>query len=311
MDVSVILSTYNGEKYIVALLDSLLNQSYKIDELLISDDCSNDRTVKIVLDYIRIHNLENSWQIKANKKNLGWKVNFRNLFLAANGKYIFPCDQDDIWESDKIESMISVMEKHEEIQVLATNYIAFSQDGDEKELNQKNNTLDDFSLIKISDFKKGFYITRPGCVFCVRRDMKYYIEVYFFDDCPHDAFFWRIACLTGELFVLNHVTIRYRRHNGTVTGNDKKPNFERKKYIVHYYNETMDMLKKISIDRNIEGENVYSEFLKMDKWAKLRMGIFFDKKRSNILKLLFYIDCYQDRFSYFKDVFYTFSGENK
>ena len=60
--ISVAMTTYNGSKYIIKQLDSLKNQSRKIDELVICDDCSTDNTVELVNDYIKSNNLE-GWNI--------------------------------------------------------------------------------------------------------------------------------------------------------------------------------------------------------------------------------------------------------
>ena len=60
--ISVAMTTYNGSNYIIKQLDSLKNQSRKIDELVICDDCSTDNTVELVNEYIKSNNLE-GWNI--------------------------------------------------------------------------------------------------------------------------------------------------------------------------------------------------------------------------------------------------------
>ena len=67
MTVSVVMSSYNGEKYIREQLESLLMQTRKIDEVIIADDCSSDNTVAIVEDFIRKNNLKSNWRIIINK----------------------------------------------------------------------------------------------------------------------------------------------------------------------------------------------------------------------------------------------------
>lgn len=74
--ISVAMTTYNGSKYIIKQLDSLKNQSRKIDELVICDDCSTDNTVELVNDYIKSNNLE-GWNIYSNENNLGFINNFK------------------------------------------------------------------------------------------------------------------------------------------------------------------------------------------------------------------------------------------
>lgn len=101
--VSVVLCTYNGEKFIREQLDSILNQTYPVDELIIQDDGSNDDTLDIIREYQKKYS-----QIKlyCNESPLGFNYNFSTAFRKASGDYIASCDQDDIWRKDKIEVLI-------------------------------------------------------------------------------------------------------------------------------------------------------------------------------------------------------------
>lgn len=63
MTISVLMSTYNGEKYIIEQMDSLYNQTRRPDEVIISDDCSIDNTVQTAEKYIRAHGLEGQWRV--------------------------------------------------------------------------------------------------------------------------------------------------------------------------------------------------------------------------------------------------------
>ena len=96
MKISVVMTTYNGEKYIKEQLTSLKNQTRVPDEVLIFDDCSTDNTVTIVRNFI-IENPSGNYRLFENKKNKGWRRNFMEGFADAQGDIIFPCDQDDIW----------------------------------------------------------------------------------------------------------------------------------------------------------------------------------------------------------------------
>lgn len=72
MKISIVVCTYNGMSYLEEQLDSLRLQIRKPDEVLISDDNSNDGTVEYVKSYINKYNLDN-WLIRVNKPNLGWR----------------------------------------------------------------------------------------------------------------------------------------------------------------------------------------------------------------------------------------------
>lgn len=104
MKTSVVLSAYNGEKFIEEQLDSIRVQTVPVDEVIIMDDCSTDNTVNICKDFISKYNLSN-WYIEVNIQNKGFVQNFYDGFQKASGDIIFVCDQDDKWRSNKVERM--------------------------------------------------------------------------------------------------------------------------------------------------------------------------------------------------------------
>lgn len=105
--VCVVLSTYNGEKYIREQIDSVLAQSYSNIELLVRDDGSRDATVDIVEEYCNRHN--NVRMYKGD--NLGVTLSFYDLLknVPEDAEYIALCDQDDVWFVDKIEAAIKAI----------------------------------------------------------------------------------------------------------------------------------------------------------------------------------------------------------
>lgn len=102
--VSIVMATYNGQHFVAAQIDSLLQQTYSPIEIVICDDCSTDNTFAIISDYAAKHS-----QIKVykNEQNLGFRKNFEKAMRQCNGEFIAPCDQDDIWELDKIELLVN------------------------------------------------------------------------------------------------------------------------------------------------------------------------------------------------------------
>ena len=113
MYLSVVISTYNGSKYILEQLDSIRNQTRRADEVMIIDDCSTDDTVEKINNFLKKYNL-NNWKIVKNVENKGWKRNFMEGIWRSNGDLIFPCDQDDIWMPDKLQLMEAIMVEHPE-----------------------------------------------------------------------------------------------------------------------------------------------------------------------------------------------------
>lgn len=102
--VSVVICTYNGERFLREQLDSLLAQTYPLLEFIVSDDHSADLTVAILEEYAK---KDSRFRIFINEKNLGPNKNFERAIELANGKFIAICDQDDYWAPEKISSMMS------------------------------------------------------------------------------------------------------------------------------------------------------------------------------------------------------------
>ena len=104
--VSVVLSAYNGATYLAAQLDSIFSQTYTNIEVIAVDDGSTDATMQILHQYASIHP---NMQVHQNEQNLGYIKNFEKGMGLANGYFISPCDQDDVWDTDKIRLMVEAI----------------------------------------------------------------------------------------------------------------------------------------------------------------------------------------------------------
>ena len=104
--ISIILSSYNGEKYIDEQLDSLVNQSYKNIEIIVVDDCSTDTTLALIKEFELEHEFITLYE---GNKNLGYVKNFERGVRLAKGEYIAFCDQDDYWLPNKLELLIKAI----------------------------------------------------------------------------------------------------------------------------------------------------------------------------------------------------------
>lgn len=112
--VSVIVLTYNHEKYIRQALDSILMQ--KVDfkyEILVGDDCSTDETPSILLEYQNKY--PDIFCARLRQKNIGATKNAYELHMDAKGKYIANLDGDDYWtDEDKLFLQVSFLESNNE-----------------------------------------------------------------------------------------------------------------------------------------------------------------------------------------------------
>src|SRR6187402_1340706 len=101
--VSVVLCTYNGISFIDDQLNSILNQTFKNLEIIIADDCSSDGTFEKLQSY---KEKDSRIKLYRNETNLGYNMNFSKACAFSTGAYIAIADQDDVWETGKIENML-------------------------------------------------------------------------------------------------------------------------------------------------------------------------------------------------------------
>ncbi|WP_270346135.1 glycosyltransferase [Enterococcus thailandicus] len=210
--VSIIMPTYNGEKNIIEQLDSLKAQSYPIHEVIMKDDGSTDKTVQIIQNYINKYSLK-GWRIEKNQINLGWRDNFFEGLNSATGELIFPSDQDDIWEKNKIKNMVQVFKKHPRANVVISDYDELIEDGGISYpcSKRKINHVKDNQIIFT---KKNVYLNRPGWVYGIRKSFMDEINLYKETAITpvHDITMWSTAVLTDSLYYLNQVTGTWRKH---------------------------------------------------------------------------------------------------
>lgn len=222
--VSVVITTYNGSKYVEEQLDSIRDQSRSADEVLILDDKSFDRTQELIKSYISKNGLS-TWRLIENETNVGWRENFKNGFDLCTGDYILPCDQDDIWHLDKIERMLDAFKRNASIDLLTTNYRLFTSEDAQVEIyyrNGGNRMSDDGSVVAVPFDAQWCYIKRPGCSYCFTREFYEKIKEQWNTRFAHDAQLYRMAHLRGGLYQLNSVLFDYRRHGDNTTSNADK-----------------------------------------------------------------------------------------
>ncbi len=119
MKISVALCTYNGEKYLHEQLNSILNQTLKVNEIIVCDDQSTDNTIAILEEYSKKN--EGLFKIFKNEINLRSVKNFEKAISLCTNEIIFLSDQDDIWHLEKVKHFIEYFKNNPKIDVVASN----------------------------------------------------------------------------------------------------------------------------------------------------------------------------------------------
>jgi glycosyltransferase involved in cell wall biosynthesis len=108
-NVDILLSTYNGEKYLPEQLESVALQDYSDWKLIIRDDGSTDKTIQIIEQFKQKYS-NRVTVIKDNKGNLGYSKSFLELMRQSAANYIMFCDQDDYWYPNKISTLLAALQ---------------------------------------------------------------------------------------------------------------------------------------------------------------------------------------------------------
>lgn len=216
MKTSVILATFNGEKFLKKQLDSILNQTEQVDEILVFDDRSNDDTINILKDYRNMYGIISIFQ---NEKQLGFALNFWQGLRIANYDIIIFSDQDDIWLPDKVKIIKNAFSKNKDLFSLNTAYELIDSN-DNKIKNYKNKKFRNNDKLTKIDFKKFIKSPRyPGMSMAINRELKDILiqenENYVY---AHDWYVNQKAASMGKMFFLNTITTQYRQHSDNAYG---------------------------------------------------------------------------------------------
>lgn len=219
--ITILLGTYNGEKYIKAQLDSILNQTFKSFKIIIQDDCSTDGTLSILKEYER--NYPNIIQVKVNKKNTGSpKHNFLDMLINYKDDYIMLCDQDDVWNIDKIEITINEMKKLEKKYGTKKPILVHT---DLTVVDEKLNIVhESFKKQMKANYKKTklnniiIQNTLTGCTAMINRALSQLITKEPNYCVMHDWWLVIIASAFGVVSGLHCQTILYRQHGDNEVG---------------------------------------------------------------------------------------------
>lgn len=310
MKTSVVLATYNGEKYIEEQLKTILNQTLKVDEVLIYDDCSKDSTQCIVERFIKDNNLCN-WHFKVNENNLGYENNFNKLMYDSTGDLVFLCDQDDIWKIDKVEKTVSFFENNKDVDLLCTDN-DFLNTLNSKKIKEIKNMKFNNKIELLNANKKNFHIGRPGCDMIVRREFLMEIKNYWVDKWAQDDFLWRFAYLKGTIALYHFCGITRRLHENNTArkeGITKYRTIEGRSN--HLFNDlcNLESALKYFEDNNNDNKKVERVLKKNIKARKIRIKML--RKRNIFLWMLmfFYIGTYPRKKGFILDLIVILKGK--
>ena len=276
----ILLSTYNGEKYIKQQLDSLHSQTYKKFKIIVRDDKSTDNTLEIL----------KSFDIKLvdSNQNLGAKKSFASLLEYAvqnsNAKYFIFCDQDDIWEKDKIEKTLKKMEEMEN-EFCNMPLLVHT---DLKVVDEKLNTLSP-SMWKYQNINPSsnslnkllIQNTITGCTMIINRKLARKCLNIASKAIMHDWWIGLVASTFGKIGYLDYSSIMYRQHGKNDTGTQK--------YSFKYILKKIQEINEINLNKNIFQAKAFLDIFEdeLDNKTKEMLLDFTNIKEKTYVKRVF------------------------
>jgi len=125
--ISVIMSVYNGEKYLAKAIESILNQTFRDFEFIIINDGSTDNSLNIIKKYAK---LDKRVVLMNNKKNIGLTISLNKCLKIAKGEYIARMDADDISLPERFQIQYDFLEKNKNIFLVGTGAIKIDENGE-------------------------------------------------------------------------------------------------------------------------------------------------------------------------------------
>jgi len=222
--ISAVVATYQGERYLAEQLRSMFAQRVALDEIIVTDDCSSDRTLAIAEAVCAVSPVP--MHILRGEKNIGIGRNFERGLRAAQGDIVFLADQDDVWRQDKVERMVTEFSKRPELLLLFTNANLVGDQGD-----SLHRTL--FASLRIGGTERSR--VRNGSAFdaLLRRNVATGATIAMRRSAItralpipsgwlHDEWIAMIAAVSGQIDFLDEALTDYRQHDGNVIGSKRE-----------------------------------------------------------------------------------------
>lgn len=202
--VSIVLPSFNGERYIRESIESVINQTFTDWELIIVDDCSTDATLHIAEEYA---SKEERIKVVHNKENQKLPESLNIGFRYAAGRYLTWTSDDNMYLSRALEEMNQYLDDHEEVPMVCTGMLFMNEDMQfVKEFIPYNSVQ-----MRVQDTVGACFMYRRE----VLADVGEYSREFF---CVEDYEYWmRILIRYNSIGYIPHIFYLYRRHKNSLT----------------------------------------------------------------------------------------------
>ena len=226
MKVSICMITYNHEKYISQAIDSVLTQKTNFDfQLIIGEDCSQDKTREIVINYQKKY--PQIIRLLLANKNQGMMANWIKTLQVAKSQYLAVLEGDDYWtDRYKLQKQVDFLDKHPDYSLCFHPVEAFYQDQSDKTylIPSKTENFNFKSLLQQNFIAACSVMYRHGIV----KEIPDWFLSLNIGDWPYHL----LHAFQGEIGFINQAMARYRRHSNSYCSQPKVKNFQN---IIEFY----------------------------------------------------------------------------
>jgi glycosyltransferase involved in cell wall biosynthesis len=227
MRLSIALGTYNGAAYLKEQLESFAAQTRPPDEVVISDDQSTDNTTRLIEEFAATADFP--VRLSVNESNLGIAKNFEKAISLCRGDVILLSDQDDVWHSDKLESVEQIFEARPQLSLVFSNaelvdetlkpfpetlFDRLDFNGRNQRLVKSGRTLDmQLRVNRICGFTVAFRANFKELILPISGD----------GPLIHDGWIVLLIAAAGEIDFINRPLVKYRQHSRQQCGLGIRP----------------------------------------------------------------------------------------
>lgn len=272
--ICVLMATYNGEKYLTEQIESVLQQKNVDVCLLVRDDGSTDRTLEILKSYKEEKKLD--WY---QGKHLNAAYGFWELMSKApEAKYYAFCDQDDVWDEDKLYLAVTELEKaHDDFCLYACGT---------RLVDSKLNVIEDHKLdIKRTKYARLIFAHIPGNVMVFSNELRKKVMDYMPQNIGmHDSWLYKYCVAVGAEIILDEKPhISYRQHERNVVGMEVGLKKKIQKFIKllnddKIYPQLMEIKKVYYDNLDKSSREILDKLEKGKKSFLTRISLAFDKR---------------------------------
>lgn len=223
--VDILLPTYNGEKFLPDQIESLLNQTFTEWRLIIRDDLSSDGTMKVINKYEKKYP-DKIFLLDSKFVKKGIVGSFEHLIEVSSAPYIAFCDQDDVWNPDKLEIQFKKMIELELVYgdkkpILIHTDLAVVDENMET-LNDSFWRYQNLSPDRMSSLRRVLVQNSvTGCTVLINRELLKRSLPIPDKVIMHDWWLALVAVAEGKIYGMDVSTVKYRQHGGNDTGAKK------------------------------------------------------------------------------------------